>query len=62
MRFRCRVAPLPQGWVEYATEDGDSYFHNANRGETVWHHPLDPHFKQLLKTKRLEAKARFSMS
>ena len=41
---QCRVAPLPQGWVEYATEDGDSYFHNAHRGETIWHHPLGRSF------------------
>jgi hypothetical protein len=28
------------------------YFHNAHRGETVWHHPLDPHFKQLVRLRR----------
>ena len=45
---QCRVAPLPSGWAEYMTVDGDSYFHNASRQETVWHHPLDIVFKQLV--------------
>ena len=49
---QCRVAPLPMGWQEYIADDGRSYFHNAHRGETVWHHPLDPHFKQLVAVRR----------
>ena len=49
---QCRVAPLPQGWAEYLSEDGRSYFHNAKRGETVWQHPLDLYFKQLVEVRR----------
>jgi hypothetical protein len=48
----CRTAPLPRGWIELVAEEGDSYFHNADRGETTWHHPLDPYFKQLVAANR----------
>lgn len=49
---QCRVAPLPMGWAEYMTAEGDSYFHNASRKETVWHHPLDIVFKRLVEVRR----------
>ena len=49
---QCRVAPLPANWAEYFTSEGESYFHDARRGSTcgstVWHHPLDLFFKQLV--------------
>ena len=54
---QCRVAPLPMGWAEYMTVEGDSYFHNASRQETVWHHPLDIVFKQLVEVRRQSGKA-----
>eukprot|EP01052_Picozoa_sp_SAG31_P017085 SAG31_NODE_1155_length_9624_cov_3.380157_7_plen_69_part_00 len=53
---QCRVAPLPSGWAEYITEEGFSYFHNEIRQETVWHHPLDIYFKQLVNVRRTSAK------
>lgn len=49
---QCRTVPLPRGWVELVTDEGDSYFHHAERKETTWHHPLDPYFKQLVATRR----------
>eukprot|EP01046_Picozoa_sp_COSAG06_P031463 COSAG06_NODE_3067_length_5897_cov_5.614005_2_plen_71_part_00 len=52
----CRTVPLPCGWVEHCTEEGDSYFHNAQRGETTWQHPLDPYFKQLVASGRMKQK------
>jgi centrosomal protein CEP164 len=48
----CRVAPLPCGWQEFFTSDGDSYFHHAKQGITVWHHPLDLYFKTLVAVRR----------
>ena len=48
----CRVAPLPANWVEYFTGEGDSYFYNAGCNTTVWHHPLDLFFKQLVQERR----------
>jgi hypothetical protein len=54
---QCRVAPLPANWAEHFTAEGDSYFHNARRGSTVWHHPLDLFFKQLAQARRADGKA-----
>jgi hypothetical protein len=51
---QCRVAALPANWVEYFTAKGDSYFHNALRESTVWHHPLDLFFKQLVEERRAD--------
>jgi hypothetical protein len=51
---QCRVAPLPANWVEYFTAEGDSYFHNVRRGNTLWHHPLDLFFKQLVQERRAD--------
>jgi hypothetical protein len=57
---QCRVAPLPANWAEHFTAEGDSYFHNARRGsteaKTVWHHPLDLFFKQLVQERRANVK------
>ena len=57
---QCRVAPLPANWAEHFTAEGDSYFHNARRGsteaKTVWHHPLDLFFKQLVQERRANGK------
>ena len=54
---QCRVAPLSANWAEHFTAEGDSYFHNARRGSTVWHHPLDLFFKQLAQARRANGKA-----
>jgi hypothetical protein len=32
------------------------YFHNAQRDETTWQHPLDPYFKQLVAVGRMKQK------
>jgi hypothetical protein len=48
----CRVAPMPANWEECFTKNGDSYFHNARQGTTVWHHPLDLFFQQLVHERR----------
>ena len=53
---QCRVAALPANWAEYFTAEGDSYFHNARWCQTVWHHPLDLFFKQLVQERRANGK------
>jgi hypothetical protein len=32
---RCRTAPLPMGWAEHTTEDGQAYYHHTVKKETV---------------------------
>ena len=42
------VAELPPGWTEHADPmSGDTYFHNAQTGETVWEHPCDSYYRNL---------------
>ena len=49
---RCMNAPLPKGWKEFTDDQGQSYFHHEAKQETSWDHPLDSHFKQLVKDTR----------
>ena len=43
------LSPVPQGWTQHETEDGYSYFHSLDTGETSWEHPTDAHFKDLFR-------------
>ena len=43
------LSPVPQGWTQHETEDGFSYFHSLDTGETSWEHPTDAHFKDLFR-------------
>lgn len=49
---KCMNAPLPKGWKEFTDDQGQSYFHHETKNETSWDHPLDSHFKQLVKDTR----------
>lgn len=42
-------APLPEDWGKYTTEDGDIYFHNKQLKISVWEHPLDSFYSDLIK-------------
>ena len=43
---RSLTTPLPDNWVEAATEDGYIYYFNEKTEESVWHHPLLNKFKE----------------
>lgn len=42
-------APLPAGWQEYTTPDGQVYFYNKLKDTTQWEHPMDEYHRQLYK-------------
>ena len=48
--------PLPNGWSEFATEEGFAYFHNAETNETQWEPPMTKHFINLYARLKLESK------
>ena len=33
------IQPLPEGWEEFVTDEGDVYFHHAASGQTTWELP-----------------------
>ena len=38
-------ASLPPPWERHTTTEGDTYFYNAESGESAWDHPSDDEFK-----------------
>lgn len=41
------TAPLPSGWKEYESVEGNLYFHHADSGLTQWEHPSDHHYREM---------------
>ena len=46
------VAPLPPGWKPCASPDGEVYYFNFDNGESVWDHPGDAHYRQIVERER----------
>jgi hypothetical protein len=40
-------ATLPAVWTEHKDEEGNTYYFNADTGESSWEHPLDDYFRKL---------------
>lgn len=56
------VAPVPAPW-KACTENGDDVFYfNFETGESIWDHPADERYRQLLEEKRKEKAATISDS
>eukprot|EP00736_Rhodelphis_marinus_P009645 Rmarinus@m.13646 len=46
-------AALPKGWSEYKdSSTSNVYFHNTASGISTWDHPMEAHFKRLVKEQR----------
>ncbi|EAR84626.2 WW domain protein (macronuclear) [Tetrahymena thermophila SB210] len=39
-------APLPEGWKEYITQEGEIYYFNQEKQMSQWEHPSDEFYKQ----------------
>ncbi|KAL4436466.1 hypothetical protein ABPG74_003032 [Tetrahymena malaccensis] len=39
-------APLPEGWKEYITQEGEIYYFNQEKQLSQWEHPSDEFYKQ----------------
>ncbi|KAE8905287.1 hypothetical protein PF005_g15004 [Phytophthora fragariae] len=48
------LAELPPDWEQGETEDGTLYYFNSSTEESIWEHPLDAHYRDLIQTKKDE--------
>ncbi|TYZ58879.1 hypothetical protein PybrP1_007156 [[Pythium] brassicae (nom. inval.)] len=46
------LADVPDGWEQGETEDGTLYYFNTDSEESIWEHPLDAHYRELIRTKK----------
>ncbi|KAH9146003.1 hypothetical protein AeRB84_010115 [Aphanomyces euteiches] len=51
-------APLPSNWEQGETDDGTIYYFNSETDESIWEHPMDSHYSEMIKTKRAEDAAK----
>ncbi|OQR99960.1 hypothetical protein ACHHYP_03772 [Achlya hypogyna] len=48
------TAPLPPDWEQGETDDGTIYYFNVNTEESIWEHPMDNHYKEMIAQKKSE--------
>ena len=46
------MAPLPKGWKAVQDPQGELYYFNFETGESIWDHPCDEDFKNLVISER----------
>mmetsp|Transcript_70236 Transcript_70236/g.121672 ORF Transcript_70236/g.121672 Transcript_70236/m.121672 type:complete len:315 (+) Transcript_70236:89-1033(+) len=51
-------APLPRAWKPCQTEDGEIFYFNFETGASEWDHPVDEHFRQLLRKEQAKKRPR----
>ena len=49
-------APLPENWKACKSEKGELYYFNFKSGQSIWDHPMDEHYKEMLKREREKKK------
>ncbi|NXJ22094.1 CE164 protein, partial [Dicrurus megarhynchus] len=58
----CLVTPLPLEWKACQnTTGGEIYFFNFKNGRSMWEHPCDEHYRQLVIREREKLLARGSL-
>ncbi|DAZ95044.1 TPA: hypothetical protein N0F65_002778 [Lagenidium giganteum] len=48
------LADVPEGWEQGETDDGTLYYFNTETEESIWEHPLDGHYRELIQAKKTE--------
>ncbi|KAF4044672.1 putative WW domain-containing protein [Phytophthora infestans] len=48
------LAELPPDWEQGETEDGTLYYFNSSTEESIWEHPLDAHYRELIQLRKDE--------
>ena len=51
------VTPLPEGWKPCAAPSGELYYFNFDTGESVWEHPGDEYYRNLVDIERAKMRA-----
>ncbi|KAL7698888.1 hypothetical protein N2W54_005413 [Lotmaria passim] len=51
-------APLPENWKACKSEKGELYYFNFKTGQSIWDHPLDEHYRELLTSEKAKLKAK----
>ncbi|NXR05826.1 CE164 protein, partial [Semnornis frantzii] len=46
------VAPLPPEWKPCQDTNGDVYYFNFTNGQSMWDHPCDDHYRELVVRER----------
>ncbi|EEY67937.1 uncharacterized protein PITG_18352 [Phytophthora infestans T30-4] len=54
------LAELPPDWEQGETEDGTLYYFNSSTEESIWEHPLDAHYRELIQLRKDEHAAQSS--
>ncbi|KAG5484488.1 hypothetical protein LSCM1_07859 [Leishmania martiniquensis] len=51
-------APLPDHWKACKSEKGELYYFNFKTGQSIWDHPSDEHYRELLKAEKAKLHAK----
>eukprot|EP00794_Sanderia_malayensis_P011078 gene11078-12246_t len=49
------VAPLPSDWKPCQDENGELYYFNFSTGDSVWDHPCDEYFREMVREEKAKS-------